>query len=277
MKVVILAGGHGTRISEESAIRPKPLVEIGGRPIIWHIMKIYAHFGLTDFVVCCGYKGTMLKQYFRDCLLLSGEVVFDFRNHETTWVRQEHEPWRVTLVDTGDATMTGGRLRRVRHLLDETFCLTYGDGVSDIPIDELIEFHRRGGLLATVTAISPPGRFGTLQIDPADRLVHGFREKHLADSGLINGGFFVLEPDVIDFVDGDSTVWEQEPMQRLVEAGQLQAYVHDGFWQNMDTLRDKQILEERWTTGSAPWKVWDGPRTARTSRLALSVVRKGRV
>jgi glucose-1-phosphate cytidylyltransferase len=276
MKVVILAGGYGTRISEESSIRPKPLVEIGGRPIIWHIMKIYAHFGLTDFVVCCGYKGEMLKQYFRDYLHLSGEVVFDFRSHETAWIRQELEPWRVTLVDTGDATMTGGRLRRVRHLLSETFCLTYGDGVANIQIDRLIEFHKQNSSLATVTAISPPGRFGTLLIDPDERLVRGFREKHLADSGLINGGFFVLEPAVMDLIEGDGTVWEQEPMQRLVGAGQLQAYVHDGYWQNMDTLRDKQVLEELWKAGNAPWKIWDGPRVQRTSRLALSVVRKGR-
>jgi glucose-1-phosphate cytidylyltransferase len=274
MKVVILAGGYGTRISEESSIRPKPLVEVGGYPIIWHIMKIYAHFGLTDFVVCCGYKGEMLKQYFRDYLQLSGEVVFDFRSHAMTRARQELEPWRVTLVDTGDTTMTSGRLRRVRHLLDGTFWLTYGDGVADVQIDKLIEFHKGTGRLATVTAISPPGRFGTLQIEAANRLVYGFREKHLADSGLINGGFFVLEPAVVDLVEGDDTVWEQEPMQRLVTAGELQAYVHDGYWQNMDTLRDKQVLEERWSSGKAPWKLWEQPRRA-TPQPVLSVVRKG--
>jgi glucose-1-phosphate cytidylyltransferase len=273
MKVVILAGGYGTRISEETTIRPKPLVEIGGLPIIWHIMKIYGHFGLTDFIVCCGYKGEMLKQYFRDYFFLSGDVTFDFRSHETTLIRQDFEPWRVTLINTGLATMTGGRLRRLRHLLTETFCLTYGDGVADIQIDELVEFHKAGGLLATVTAIAPPGRFGTLQINPDDQIVHGFREKHPEKSGLINGGFFVLEPAVLDLIESDSTIWEQEPMQRLVNAGQLQAYVHHGFWQNMDTLRDKQILEEFWKAGNAPWKIWD---TSKPWRPALSVVREAR-
>jgi glucose-1-phosphate cytidylyltransferase len=275
MKVVILAGGFGTRITEESAIRPKPLIEIGGHPIIWHIMKIYGHFGFTDFVVLCGYKGEMLKQYVSDLLHLSGEVVFDFGRHETTQARQHLEPWRITLVDTGLATMTGGRLRRVRHLLPDTFCLTYGDGVADVPIDELVAFHKEHGMLATVTAISPPGRFGTLQIGPGSRIVHGFREKHLTDSGLINGGFFVLEPAVIDLIEGDDTPWEQEPMQRLVNARQLQAYVHTGFWQNMDTLRDKQALEDLWKTGNAPWKIWDRPR-GQTSHLPLSVVRESR-
>ena len=275
MKVVILAGGFGTRITEESAIRPKPLIEIGGRPIIWHIMKIYSHFGFTDFVVLCGYKGDLLKQYFRDLLQLSGEIVFDFRRHETTHVQQDFEPWQVTLVDTGLTTMTGGRLRRVRHLLTDTFCLTYGDGVADVPINDLVAFHKEQGLLATVTAISPPGRFGILKTNPHDRIVQGFREKHLDDSGLINGGFFVLEPGVLDLIEGDNTVWEQEPMQRLVDAGQLQAYVHKGFWQNMDTLRDKQTLEDVWKTGNAPWKVWDRPEH-QTSRLPLQVVGEGR-
>jgi glucose-1-phosphate cytidylyltransferase len=275
MKVVILAGGHGTRISEESAIRPKPLVEIGGYPIIWHIMKIYGHFGLTDFVVCCGYKGEMLKQYFRDRMDLTGDVTFDFRRCEKISLRQDLEPWRVNLVDTGLTTMTGGRLRRLRHLLTETFCVTYGDGVADVRLDDLIAFHKKHGLLATVTAISPPGRFGTLQIDPASRNVRGFREKHLADSGLINGGFFVLEPAVLDLIEGDGTAWEQEPMQRLVDAGQLQAYVHDGFWQNMDTLRDKETLEDLWKSGNAPWKIWDNAEH-RSSRPALSVIREGR-
>jgi glucose-1-phosphate cytidylyltransferase len=271
MKVVILAGGFGTRITEESAIRPKPLIEIGGRPIIWHIMKIYGHFGFTDFVVLCGYKGEMLKQYVWDLLHLSGEIVFDFRSHETTQARQDLEPWRITLVDTGLATMTGGRLRRVRHLLTDTFCLTYGDGVADVPIDELVAFHKEHGMLATVTAISPPGRFGTLQINTESRIVQGFREKHLSDSGLINGGFFVLEPAVLDLIEGDGTSWEQEPMQRLVDARQLQAYVHTGFWQNMDTLRDKETLEDLWKTGSAPWRIWDRPQDE-TPRLSLSVV-----
>ena len=275
MKVVILAGGYGTRISEESAIRPKPLVEIGGYPIIWHIMKIYGHFGLTDFIVCCGYKGEMLKQYFRDCLELAGDVTFDFRRREATSLRQDLEPWRITLVDTGLTTMTGGRLRRLRRLLTDTFCLTYGDGVANVQIDDLIAFHKAHGMLATVTAISPPGRFGTLQIDPDNRAVRGFREKHLADSGLINGGFFILEPAVLDLIEGDDTAWEQEPMQRLVNAGQLKAYVHDGFWQNMDTLRDKETLEELWKSGNAPWKIWHRPEQ-HSLRPALSVVGENR-
>jgi glucose-1-phosphate cytidylyltransferase len=275
MKVVILAGGYGACMSEESAVRPKPLVEIGGYPIIWHIMKIYGHFGLTDFIVCCGYKGEMLKQYFRDCLQLAGDVTFDFRRREATSLRQELEPWRVTLVDTGLSTMTGGRIRRLRHLLSDTFCVTYGDGVANVQIDDLMAFHKEHGNLATVTAISPPGRFGTLQIDPGSRVVRGFREKQLADSGLINGGFFVLEPAVLDLIEGDGTAWEQEPMQRLVDAGQLNAYVHHGFWQNMDTLRDKGTLEDLWKTGNAPWKIWDSAEH-RNPRPALSVVGEDR-
>jgi glucose-1-phosphate cytidylyltransferase len=274
MKVVILAGGYGTRISEESLTRPKPLVEIGGYPIIWHIMKIYAHFGLTDFVVCCGYRGEMLKQYFRDLLYLSGEITFDFKRRETGWLRPESEPWRVTLVDTGEATMTGGRLRRTRHLLRETFCLTYGDGVGDVRIDELIAFHKKNKLPATVTAISPPGRFGTLQINPQNQIVDGFREKKLDDSGLINGGFFVLEPSVIDLIEGDDTVWEEQPMQRLVDAGQLQAYVHRGYWQNMDTLRDRHVLNDLWKTGNAPWKVWARPERRRFQAIPSVSVRE---
>jgi glucose-1-phosphate cytidylyltransferase len=263
MKVVILAGGYGTRISEESQIRPKPLVEIGGRPIIWHIMKLYAHFGLTNFIVCCGYKAEMLKQYFRDLFDLSGDVTFDFVRGESIHLRPEREPWRVTLVDTGLATMTGGRLRRVRHLLSDTFCLAYGDGVSDVPLDELVAFHRNGGLLATVTAISLPSRFGTLQINSSDHVVDGFREKSPQDGVLINGGFFVLEPPVIDLIEGDTTVWEQEPMKQLVAARQLQAYQHRGYWQNMDTLRDKQVLDDLWKSGNAPWKIWDRPSQRR--------------
>lgn len=260
MKVVILAGGYGTRISEESQVRPKPLVEIGGRPIIWHIMKIYAHYGLTDFVVCCGYKGDMLKTYFRDFMSLSGQVTFDLARNTVHAVPEQREPWRVTLVDTGEATMTGGRLKRVRHLLTDTFCLTYGDGVSDVDIAALLDHHRKGGVAATVTAVLEPGRFGALHLSPEHK-VNGFREKGAGDGGFINGGFFVMEPSVIDQVDGDDTVLEREPMDRLVELGQLQAFVHRGFWQPMDSLRDKMVLEKLWQSGEPPWRIWDRPRS----------------
>jgi glucose-1-phosphate cytidylyltransferase len=269
MKVVILAGGYGTRISEESQVRPKPLVEIGGRPILWHIMKIYSHYGLNDFVICCGYKGEMLKQYFRDYMLSTGDVTFDLARNAMTVTPREVEPWTVTLVDTGIGSMTGGRLKRVGHLLDDTFCLTYGDGVGDVDIAALIEHHRRGGALSTVTAVSQPGRFGTLALHAGDARVHGFREKGADDGGLVNGGFFVLEPDVLDFIDADSTVWEREPMERLVDAGQLQAFRHSGFWQPMDTLRDKMVLEELWQTGQAPWKVWDRPASPPVASAGL--------
>lgn len=256
MKVVILAGGYGTRISEESQVRPKPLVEIGGRPIIWHIMKIYSHYGFNDFVILCGYKGEMLKQYFRDFMLTTGDVVFDLAQNSMRIVPREVEPWRVTLVDTGQETMTGGRLKRVAHLLDDTFCLTYGDGVADIDISALVQHHKEGGRWATVTAVAQPGRFGALHLLPHDPVVHGFREKGPEDGGLINGGFFVLEPKVIDFIDDDATVWEREPLERLVAANQLQAFRHHGFWQPMDSLRDKMVLENLWKGGDAPWKVW---------------------
>ncbi|MFZ5781828.1 MAG: glucose-1-phosphate cytidylyltransferase [Pseudomonadota bacterium] len=257
MKVVILAGGFGTRISEESAIRPKPLVEIGGYPILWHIMKIYSTYGLNDFVICCGYKGHLIKQFFRDYQLHRSDVTFDVHEGVATTHRNGVEPWRVTLVDTGDGTMTGGRLRRVRpHLGDETFCLTYGDGVADIDIDELISFHRRSQALVTVTAVRPPGRFGVLRIDPDGDRVLGFREKSNEDSDFINGGFFVVEPQAIDYIDGDSAVWEREPLEAMVAEGQVAAYRHGGFWQNMDTLRDKHVLEDLWNSGSAQWKTW---------------------
>ncbi len=256
MKVVVLAGGFGTRISEESRIRPKPLVEVGGRPILWHIMKIYSHYGLDDFVICCGYKGQMIKQYFRDLMELSGEVTYDFKRDIATFTRTETKSWRVTLVDTGPNSMTGGRIGRVRHLLQDPFCMTYGDGVGDIPIDKLIESHRQSGLQATVTAVRQPGRFGALQIDRDTGRVAGFREKAPEDGGLINGGFFVLEPSVLDLIDGDETVWEQEPMRKLVDTGQLHVFPHHGFWQNLDTLRDREVLEEYWKSGDPPWRVW---------------------
>ncbi len=255
MKVVILAGGFGTRISEESAIRPKPLVEVGGQPILWHIMKIYSSFGLNDFVICCGYKGNLIKQYFRDYILARSDVTFDLHANTVTTHKNGVEPWRVTLVDTGQNTMTGGRIKRVReHIGDEPFCLTYGDGVGDIPVDELIQFHRQSGLLATVTAVRQPGRFGALSL--SEGRVRGFREKPNDDGGLINGGYFVLEPEVIDYIENDDTTWEREPIERLASEGQLAAYRHHGYWQNMDTLRDRMVLEGIWEKGNAPWKIW---------------------
>ncbi|MEO8019591.1 MAG: glucose-1-phosphate cytidylyltransferase [Pseudomonadota bacterium] len=255
MKAVILAGGLGTRLSEESHLKPKPMIEIGGKPILWHIMKIYAHHGINDFVICLGYKGYVIKEYFANYFLHMSDVTFDVaKNHME--VHQNHvEPWRVTLVDTGAETMTGGRLRRVREYLDnETFCFTYGDGVSDVNVRGLIDFHRRHGKLATITAIQPPGRYGALNLD--GQLVTSFQEKPAGDGAWINGGFFVVEPKAIDLIAGDQTSWEQEPLMTLAAGGQLMSYPHTGFWQAMDTLRDKTRLEELWAKGSAPWKSW---------------------
>ncbi|WP_310395304.1 glucose-1-phosphate cytidylyltransferase [Hymenobacter sp.] len=266
MKAVILAGGYGTRISEESGIRPKPMVEIGGKPILWHIMKIYAHHGITDFVVCCGYKGHMIKQYFADYFLQNSDVTFRMDRQEMHVHCNHAEPWTVTLVDTGLETLTGGRLRRVREYLNEgTFCLTYGDGVSDIDIRASIRHHQQQGALATLTAVRQPGRFGVFNLSTADTRVHNFMEKpEGGETPWINGGFFVLEPGIFDYIDGDETVWEKGPLERLAAEGQLTAYRHSGFWQPMDTLRDRTMLEELWQTGSAPWKVWPAapPRTA---------------
>lgn len=257
MKVVILAGGFGTRISEESAIRPKPLVEIGGQPILWHIMKIYAAYGLSEFVICGGYKFNAIKQFFRDYMLAHADVTLDLATDQIEVHRCSIEPWKVTLVDTGEHTMTGGRLKRVREYLGERpFCLTYGDGVSDIDVGKLIEFHKKNGRLATVTAVRQPGRFGALSIIPEDDRVRAFREKSNDDGGFINGGFFVLEPEVLKYIPGDDTVWENTPLQSLAHDGELVAYRHNGFWQNMDTLRDRHILEALWSKGEAPWKVW---------------------
>ena len=257
MKAVILAGGFGTRISEESSVRPKPMVEIGGEPILWHIMKIYSAHGINDFVVCLGYKGYLIKEYFHDYYLRMADVTIDIRNHRVEVHRNGAEPWRITLVETGGATMTGGRIKRIRdHIGDETFCMTYGDGVSDVNVTELIEFHRRQQVLATLTAVQPPGRFGAFTIGEDEDRIDGFREKPAGDGAWINGGFFVLEPQVFDYIGGDSTVWEQEPMESLAHAGQLAAYRHRGFWQPMDTLRDKTVLNELWESCSAPWKVW---------------------
>lgn len=257
MKAVILAGGLGTRISEETSVRPKPMVEIGGKPILWHIMKIYAAHGVNDFIICCGYKGYVIKEYFANYFLHMSDVTFDMVANRMVVHQQYAEPWRVTLIDTGEQTLTGGRLKRVAEYVknEESFCFTYGDGVSDVNVSELIAFHNSQGLLATLTSVYPPGRFGALDIH-ADNRVTSFKEKPKGDGGQINGGFFVLSPKVIDLVNDDQTIWEREPMETLAQMNQLNAYRHDGFWQPMDTLRDKQLLEEMWASGNAPWKVW---------------------
>lgn len=257
MKVVILAGGLGTRISEETHLKPKPMIEIGGKPILWHIMKIYSQHRINDFIICCGYKGYVIKEYFANYFLHMSDVTFDMTKNRMEVHQRHAEPWKVTLVDTGDETLTGGRLKRVAQYLDteEPFCFTYGDGVSDVNIGELVEFHRAQGRLATLTATYPPGRFGALDIH-ADNRVTSFKEKPKGDGGMINGGFFVLSPKVIDLIDGDNTIFERTPLERLAESGQLTAYQHHGFWQPMDTLRDKNYLEELWNSGKAPWKVW---------------------
>jgi glucose-1-phosphate cytidylyltransferase len=254
MKAVILAGGMGTRIMEESALKPKPMIEIGGRPILWHIMKMYSAHQINDFVVCCGYKGDVIKNYFANYFLYVSDVTFDIAQNKIKVEHNDAEPWRVAVVDTGVETMTGGRLKRVREYLDtDAFCLTYGDGVADVNLKELVAFHQRQKTLATVTAVRPAGRFGAL-VTEGTRVV-SFREKPQG-SGWINGGFFVLSPQVLDYIDGDSTIWEGEPLERLAREGQLAAYPHEGFWHPMDTLRDKNQLEALWSSGSAPWKMW---------------------
>ena len=256
MKCILLAGGFGTRISEESHLKPKPMIEIGGRPIIWHIMKIYSTQGITEFIVCLGYKGYIIKEYFANYFLHMSDVTFDMSNNRMEVHHKHAEPWKVTLVDTGDNTMTGGRLRRVRDYVDgEAFCFTYGDGLADICLPELIDFHRRNSRYATVTAVQPPGRYGALLLDGSR--VGGFQEKPVGDGGWINGGFFVLEPQVFDYIDSDSTTWEQQPLERLSAEQQLTAYLHKGFWQAMDTVRDRVYLENLWDSGKAPWKLWD--------------------
>jgi glucose-1-phosphate cytidylyltransferase len=255
MKVVILAGGLGSRLSEETTVKPKPMVEIGGKPMLWHIMKIYAAYGIDDFIVCLGYKGYVIKEWFANYALHTSDVTFDLRSGEMEVHHSTTEPWRVTLVETGEATMTGGRLKRVLpYVGDETFCFTYGDGLSDLDPDALQAHHRASGALATVTAVSPAGRFGALEID--DGRVRGFREKPQGDGAWINGGFFVLEPGVGDYIDGDHTVWEREPMERLAAEGQLTPFRHTGFWQAMDTLRERHLLEDLWASGDAPWRSW---------------------
>jgi glucose-1-phosphate cytidylyltransferase len=257
MKAVILAGGLGTRLSEETAIKPKPMVEIGGKPILWHILKSYSAHGINDFVICCGYKGYVIKEYFANYFLHMSDITFDMRGNEMEVHNKRAEPWRVTLVDTGEHSMTGGRLKRVADYIknDEAFCFTYGDGVGDINISESIKFHKQHGKLATLTATYPPGRFGAL--DMVKGQVQNFKEKPKGDGAMINGGFFVLSPKVLDLIDGDKTVWEQRPLNHLAESGELMAFEHHGFWQPMDTLRDKIYLEELWISNKAPWKVWD--------------------
>jgi glucose-1-phosphate cytidylyltransferase len=259
--VVILAGGMGTRLREETERVPKPLVMIGERPILWHIMKLYSSYGIDDFIVCCGYRGEMIKQFFLSYSHWASDITVDIAKHEVEVHKQAGEPWRVTLVDTGLATMTGGRVRRVReHVGDETFCLTYGDGLSDLDIGVLVDFHREQGTLATLTAVRPPGRFGAMVLEPGQTQVAGFEEKPRGDDpeerAWINGGFFVLEPGALDYIDGDDAVWERGPMEGLARDGQLSAFRHDGFWQPMDTLRDKALLEGLWDGGEAPWKRW---------------------
>ena len=257
MKCVILAGGLGTRLSEETAIRPKPMVEIGGMPILWHIMKMYSFHGVNDFIICCGYKGFIIKEYFANYFLHTSDVTFDMQSNVMHVHQKRAEPWRVTLVDTGDSSMTGGRLLRVADYVkdDKYFCFTYGDGVGDIDIAASIDFHSKHGKFATLTATYPPGRFGALEIETGQ--VISFKEKPKGDGAMINGGFFVLSPEVFSYLEGDQTIWEQQPLTRLSNDGQLMSYTHHGFWQPMDTLFDKNSLEKLWATGKAPWKMWD--------------------
>ncbi len=257
MKAVIFAGGLGTRLSEETSIRPKPMVEVGNRPILWHIMKIYSAHGINEFIICCGYKGYVIKEYFANYFLHMSDVTFDLRYNQMNVHAGNAEPWKITLIDTGETTMTGGRLKRVReHIGSEAFCLTYGDGVSDVNVTELIKFHRSQGTMATLTAVQPPGRFGAIALHEGQTKIESFQEKPEGDGAWINGGYFVVEPEVIDFIEGDETVWEQEPLTKLANMDQLSAFKHGGFWQPMDTLRDRTKLEELWAAGKAPWKVW---------------------
>tara|TARA_B100001250_G_C19801564_1_gene791341 strand:- start:167 stop:937 length:771 start_codon:yes stop_codon:yes gene_type:complete len=256
MQAIILAGGLGTRISEETHLKPKPMVEIGGKPILWHIMKNFSAHGVYEFIICCGYKGYLIKEYFANYFLHTSDVTFDLGENKMEVHHLNTEPWKVTLIDTGENSMTGGRLKRIADYVnkEESFCFTYGDGLSDVNITSLIEFHNNHGKLATVTAVLPPGRFGDLNID--GKKVVGFMEKPLGDGNMINGGYFVLSPKCLDLIENDTTVWEDKPIKELTNNGQLMAYVHKGFWQPMDTLREKIILDELWTSGNAPWKIW---------------------
>jgi glucose-1-phosphate cytidylyltransferase len=255
MKVVILAGGLGTRISEESDLKPKPMIEIGNKPLLWHIMKIYSFYGINDFIICCGYKGYVIKEYFANYFLHMSDVTFDISNNSMQVHHKNVEPWKVTLVDTGDKTMTGGRIKLIKDYIgDETFCMTYGDGLANINIKALIAHHNKQKKLATITGTEPPGRFGALKVK--DNMVTGFREKPKGDNSIINGGFFVLEPEIFNYINGDLTLWEKEPLEDLAKNNQLTVFKHDGFWQPMDTLREKNLLEALWESGKAPWKTW---------------------
>jgi len=257
MQAVILAGGLGTRIAEETSIRPKPMVEIGGRPILWHIMKIYAAHGVRDFIICCGYRGEVIKEYFANYLIRTADVTIDLRKNEIDVHHTNTEDWRVTLIDTGDTTGTGGRLRRIKPYLEaDSFFFTYGDGVANIDVTAALAFHKQQGTLATLTAVQPPGRFGAFKLSEVDSRIASFREKPKGDGAWINGGFFVLEPNAVDYVTDDQLFWEQAPLEKLADEGQLSAFKHRGFWYAMDTLRDKQVLEEYWNSGEAPWKIW---------------------
>ena len=257
MKAVILAGGYGTRLSEETGVKPKPMVEIGDKPILWHIMKIYSAHGINEFIICLGYKGFIIKEYFSNYWLYRSDITIDMQNNKKEIHKNGAEPWKVTLIDTGENTMTGGRIKRIgNHIGNETFCLTYGDGVTDLNIKALIKFHKDQKSLATLTAVQSPGRFGAFKLDQNQTKISAFKEKPKGDGAWINGGFFVLEPGVLDYIDGDSTVWEKEPMENLARDGMLSAYRHDGYWQNMDTLRDKNVLEDLWQSEKPPWKIW---------------------
>ncbi len=257
MKAVILAGGLGTRLAEETTVKPKPMVEVGGRPVLWHLMKSYSAHGINEFVICLGYKGYVIKEYFANYFLHMSDVTFDLANNQMEVCQRHCEPWRVTLVDTGEQTQTGGRLKRVAKYLEpgQPFCFTYGDGLADVDVAKLVAFHKEQNRLATITAVQPPGRFGALDIE--DKRITRFEEKPQGDGHWINGGFFVLQPEVVDYIGDDATVWEREPIEHLARDGQLSAYTHQGFWQPMDTLRDKIRLDELWASGKAPWKVWD--------------------
>lgn len=275
MKAVILAGGLGTRISEETLLRPKPMIEIGARPMLWHIMKIFSSYHINDFIICLGYKGYMIKEYFANYFLHTSDVTFDIANNKIEIHQNYAEPWRITLVETGEKTMTGGRLKQVaKYLDDEAFCFTYGDGVADIDITKLVSFHREKNTLATLTAVQPSGRFGALDIESESGRVVNFTEKPHGDGGWINGGFFVLSPKVLDYLQDDNTIWEKEPLELLARQGQLSAYQHNGFWHAMDTLRDKELLEKLWSTGTAPWKKWSDKQM--NSQAAVNSVVKAK-
>ncbi len=255
MKAVILAGGFGTRISEESHLKPKPMIEIGGRPILWHIMKIYGAAGINEFIICCGYKGHIIKEYFANYFLYMSDVTFDMSDNQMQIHHQHAEPWKVTIVDTGESTMTGGRVKRVAEYIDDTFCMTYGDGVTDLDVKDLIKTHKQNKKSATVTCVQPAGRYGSIEFE--GDAIKGFMEKPIGDGRWISGGFFVLEPNVLQRIEGDETIWERDPMESLAKDGELNGYKHNGFWAAMDTLRDRNQLEEMWQSGSAPWKIWD--------------------